>query len=218
METNKTLSIIANEMIQKDYQWKLVPFNDIVLTTPLPELDLTQVDLKKMESLLIVLSKKWNGAGLSANQIGLPSKVFVITLKNQDGTPFEKAYFNPTIEYASKETVLMEEGCLSRPGLWLRIQRPEVVRVRYWNSDGEEQVDECSGIVSRVVQHEYDHMIGSDFTKRVSKLKLDMAKKKQKKQIQKITRHIIQTQLSTTKINAKASTETAVAGPSHTYY
>ena len=76
---------------------------------------------------------------------------------------------------------MIEEGCLSYPGLWIKVTRPESIGVEYEDENGKVTRDNLNGLQCRIFQHEYDHMEGSDFTKKVSKLKLDMAIKKQKK-------------------------------------
>jgi peptide deformylase len=151
-----------------------------MLKTPPAEWDFsntTPEDAAKLALILIESSDALQGAGLSANQIGINQKAFAITLVD---TPKYVA-FNPVIEESSEEVVLMEEGCLSRPGLWLKVARPKMVRVKYMNAIGEEVRAELDGYHSRVFQHEYDHMLGMDFTQRVSSLKLQMGLKKLKK-------------------------------------
>ena len=76
---------------------------------------------------------------------------------------------------------MIDEGCLSFPGLWVKVNRPETIEVEYEDENGEKVQRELYGLQSRIFQHEYDHMEGSNFTEKVSKLKLDMAIKKQKK-------------------------------------
>ena len=77
--------------------------------------------------------------------------------------------------------MLINEGCLTYPGLWIKVSRPESIGVEYEDENGEVIKDNLSGLQCRIFQHEYDHMEGSDFTKKVGKLKLDIALKKQKK-------------------------------------
>jgi peptide deformylase len=161
----------------------LIPWNDPRLKTPPKLWDFKQPleEAAKLGLLLIKVANKLNGAGLSANQIGIDAKVFAITVVQN----YHYAVFNPEILESSENTILMEEGCLSRPGLWLKISRPEKIKVKYFTFKGEEVHTELSGYHSRVFQHEYDHMLGIDFTQRVSKLKLDMALKKLHKQLVK---------------------------------
>jgi peptide deformylase len=80
---------------------------------------------------------------------------------------------------------MMDEGCLTYPGLWIKVKRPDGIEVSYEDENGEKQEKAMFGLTCRVFQHEYDHMQGLDFTRKVSKLRLDMAKKRQKKQIKK---------------------------------
>lgn len=158
----------------------LLNFDDPHLRKPCEPWDFeknTTEDAAKIGTLLIETSNKLGGAGLSANQIGLPHKVFAMTVVDTE----QYAVFNPEILEVSKNEILAEEGCLSVPGLWIKVKRPEIVKVRYFTFKGEEIKATLSGITSRVFQHEYDHMLGIQFTQRVSKLKFDMAIKKYKK-------------------------------------
>jgi peptide deformylase len=72
----------------------------------------------------------------------------------------------------------MDEGCLTWPGLWLKVERSEGIRCVYNDVDGELVQVEMHGLESRIFQHEYDHMEGTNFTQRVSKLKLNMAQRR----------------------------------------
>ena len=91
------------------------------------------------------------------------------------------ACFNPQILTISKKKVLMDEGCLSYPGLWLKVSRPDGVEVSYEDENGELHKKAMFGLECRVFQHEYDHMEGTDFTQKVSNLKLNMALKRLEK-------------------------------------
>jgi peptide deformylase len=162
---------------------ELISWDDPLLTSPQEEWDFKKYPLEeaaKLGLLLIETSKKLNGAGLSANQIGLPYKVFVLTAEETFDLP-SMALFNPEILESSEDTNIMTEGCLSRPNLWLLVKRPTVIKVKYQTFKGEEIKTTLNGYLSRVFQHEYDHMLGIDFTQRVSREKLKRAIKKQKK-------------------------------------
>jgi peptide deformylase len=82
----------------------------------------------------------------------------------------------------------MKEGCLSYPGLWLMIRRPVTCALKYYNEENEEVVEEFSGIPARVVLHEYDHMVGQNFTMRASKLKIQRALKSMDKKVKNYKR------------------------------
>ena len=75
----------------------------------------------------------------------------------------------------------MEEGCLSFPGLYFKVKRPSVVSVQYLDIEQKECIIKLEGLHARVFLHEYDHLQGITFDQRISKLRLEMAKKKQEK-------------------------------------
>ena len=138
-----------------------------------------EIDRNKVKEDLIDSMKNYQGIGLSANQIGIMERVFVMysDVKKREII----ACFNPQILTISKKKVLMDEGCLSYPGLWLKVSRPDGVEVSYEDENGELHKKAMIGLECRVFQHEYDHMEGTDFTQKVSNLKLNMALKRLKK-------------------------------------
>lgn len=119
------------------------------------------------------------GVGLSACQIGINTRVFVI------GDPGNEAsiipVFNPKIVHYSDEEVVMEEGCLSFPGLFVRVKRPTHIRARFANLLGEVDVANFTGFTARVFQHEYDHMDGMVFTRRAQRHEVERGYRQQKK-------------------------------------
>ena len=94
--------------------------------------------------------------------------------------------FNPEILEESNIMVTIEEGCLTYPGLFVKIRRPDRISVKFEDEIGEEHTDELEGLMCRVFQHELDHMDGIDFTSRAGKLALDIAKRKRNKGIRKL--------------------------------
>ena len=120
------------------------------------------------------------GIGLSANQVGLNGQIFVMKPHLlEDNTPL--TVINPIIDKVSVNTELMPEGCLSHPDLYLKVARPKGLVVKFLDIDAKECIMELYDIDARCFLHEYDHLQGIEFTNRVSRLKLDMAKKKQTK-------------------------------------
>ena len=138
---------------------------------PLDPLELAS-DLK--ESMI-----EHRGLGLSACQIGLPWKVFVAGDPNDPDNI--KVFFNPKIVSSSENIVLMEEGCLSYPGLFIKVKRPDSIRIRYARSSGDITTDVFDGVPARVVQHEYDHMSGVIFKTRATKFHYEQAVRQKKK-------------------------------------
>lgn len=161
-------------IIRKD-QLKLVePTDPILHKTPEPfDFDKDGESAEMLANVLFEKMKQYGGAGLSANQVGLDLRVFVMGLDNT-----KICVFNPEILEYSAEEDHFNEGCLSYPGIMLNIKRPFKIRVRYHNEKNELIETDVTGLTARIFQHEFDHMNGTDFTTRVSKLKLDFAKKK----------------------------------------
>lgn len=124
---------------------------------------------------------KNHGIGLAANQIGLTKRVFCMGSDTISGFAKPFALFNPKIVEISKEQVLDTEGCLSYPGLFLKIKRPDWVLVEYQNAAGEYNLIKVDGYMSKCVQHEIDHLDGVCFVDKVSQMKLKLALNKIRK-------------------------------------
>jgi len=158
--------------------FKLLESDNPILKVKLEDCN-PELNRQEIKDNLIETMQHYEGIGLSANQIGVMERVFV--MYNHVETKQIIACFNPKIIKEGEEKVLIDEGCLSFPGLWVKVNRPETIEVEYEDENGEKVQRELYGLQSRIFQHEYDHMEGSNFTEKVSKLKLDMAIKKQKK-------------------------------------
>ena len=137
------------------------------------------LDRQKLKDDLIECMEKNNGVGLSANQVGISERAFVMysDVKKKEII----ACFNPFITEHSDQKIKMDEGCLTWPGLWLLVERPEGIVCNFEDETGEHVQCTMHGLESRIFQHEYDHMEGTNFTRRVSRLRFDMAQKKSKK-------------------------------------
>ena len=162
--------------------FKLIENTNTALTIPLSGCS-EDMNRQEMKDNLIETMEHFNGIGLSANQCGVMERVFVMysDVKKKEII----ACFNPKIETESDEEIFMDEGCLTYPGLWLKIKRSDGIEVTYEDENGEKQARAMFGLECRIFQHEYDHMEGINFTKKVSKLRLDMARKRQLKQAKK---------------------------------
>lgn len=124
------------------------------------------------------------GIGLAAPQIGLDIRLVVINLDIiSDDLPeykgYIKTFINPHIlEYDDTETELMEEGCLSVPGIHESVRRPTRIHVKYQDENFEEHEEWVEGYLARVMQHEFDHLEGTMFIDRLSMLRKQMIKGK----------------------------------------
>ena len=105
-----------------------------------------------------------NGVGLSANQIGIEERAFVMMIDIDLQETI--TCFNPKIIKESKDEVVMEEGCLSYPEMHLDISRPRSIIVKYEDEGKSIFKRRLDGYIARIFLHEYDHMEGIDFTQR----------------------------------------------------
>ena len=158
-------------------QSAIAPFNNDMLK------DEGFKDRKELSDKMFETMKKYGGIGLSANQVGLPFNMFVLGDHPDIEKGLKMTCFNPMIISSSVEEETMKEGCLTFPFVFLSITRPRKVVVKYEDENGDLKEGSLDGMISRVFQHEYDHMLGKTFVDGVSKLKLDMAYKKAEKQM-----------------------------------
>ena len=102
------------------------------------------------------------GIGLAANQVGANKSIFVIDISNVEGYENSKplTLINPEIINYSEEKIIFEEGCLSIPDMRAEVERPESIRISYYDTDLKEQTLNAKKLLSRVMQHEYDHLNG----------------------------------------------------------
>jgi len=161
-------------------QTAIAPFDDAMLK------DEGFKDRKELADKMFEAMKKYGGIGLSANQVGLPFNMFVMGDHPNLENGMKLTCFNPMIISKSEEEVVMEEGCLTFPFLFLKITRPRKVVVKYTDENNELKEGQLDGMMSRVFQHEYEHMLGRTFTEHASKLKLDRAYKKAEKLMDKV--------------------------------
>ena len=164
-------------------QSAIAPFNDDMLKEENQPKDLVFKDRKHLSEKMFDAMKKYGGIGLSANQVGLPFNMFVLGDHPDLEKGLKMTCFNPMIISASADQVMMKEGCLTFPFVFLNISRPRKVTVKYEDENGDLKEGHLDGMFSRIFQHEYDHMLGKTFVDGVSKMKLDMAYKKAEKQM-----------------------------------
>ena len=156
-------------------QTAIAPFTDNMLK----EHDFK--DRKELTEAMFTCMNKFHGIGLTANQVGLPFNMFVAGGHPSIDGGKAIAMYNPVLLSVGVEELMMKEGCLTYPFLFLNIKRPITVNAVYEDDDGKEIRKEFSGLFSRIYQHEFDHTMGITFVEKVSKLKFDMAKKKAEK-------------------------------------
>ena len=158
---------------------KLVYYPDPILDTELADFDLEnpQYDPKQLKEDMTKIMLESHGIGLSACQVGLNFKAFVMGDSPENAT----IHINPTVLQYTEETVTEIEGCLSFPNMYVKIKRPKEILAEFYNENLEKQTAKISGYSARCYLHELDHCLGITMKDRVSKLKWDMAQKKARK-------------------------------------
>ena len=140
-------------------------------------------ELKALVQNMFETNERADGVGLAAPQIGLPIRVVIVDLRPlaedmPEYADFKRAYINGYIVEEEGETILMDEGCLSLPGIHEKVPRAEKVRIQYVDEDFVEHDEWVEGFLARVIQHEFDHLDGKVFTDRISPLRRQMNKAK----------------------------------------
>ncbi|NPA40561.1 MAG: peptide deformylase [Thermodesulfobacteria bacterium] len=136
--------------------------------------------LKKIIDQMAETMYKAKGLGLAANQVAIPQRFFIIDIAQKEGKPKLEVYINPVILEAEGSTVY-EEGCLSIPGYYAKVERYEKIFIKAYDLDGKEFERELTGLHAIAFQHEYDHIEGILFIDRLSPLKQRLFKKWWKK-------------------------------------
>jgi peptide deformylase len=156
-----------------------------ILTAPDPRLQAVSADVETVTDEIRKLADDMaesmyaaDGIGLAAIQIGVAKRVLVIDLDQKEGKRNPVAYINPKILWASEETSVFEEGCLSVPEIWDDVERPARIKCEYLDRDGKKQQLEADGLLATCLQHEMDHLNGVLFIDHLSRLKKSMALRK----------------------------------------
>lgn len=162
--------------------FKLVDFYDSILRKPTIPWDLSDKDKTVQLTFgLIDVLEEHSGLGLSANQVGLPWRVCIFNMGSEIWS-----MFNPEIIERSLVPSQYQEGCLSYPGLYLKLNRAEWVKVKFQDMDGNWIEQRFDGLTAVCIQHEIDHLDGIVYTDKISPIKLDQAKRKVKKNLKKM--------------------------------
>lgn len=130
----------------------------------------------------MVESIRGTGIGLAAPQVGRNERFFVVQI--EEGKPFY--FINPEIIGTSEGLSSYEEGCLSIPGVYGDIKRPEAIQVQAWNRRGRPFTIEAEGLMATCIQHEYDHLNGILFMDHLSDRKKAKLLKKYMKQVESV--------------------------------
>ena len=160
-----------------------------ILTEPNPTLrqkslkvDQVDKDLQKLMDDMLETMYAAPGIGLAAIQVGVPKRVIVLDIAPKDGPRNPMFFVNPEIIKKSDNNSTYEEGCLSVPGQFAEIDRPDKCHIKYLDYHGQSKEIKAEGMLATCIQHEMDHLEGILFIDYLSKLKKSMIIKKLSKQ------------------------------------
>ena len=163
----------------------IVSYGNSILKKKTQEINASYPQLQELIDNMFESMYAANGVGLAAPQINLNIRLFTV-----DASPFaeddplakgfKKVFINPVILERTGEDILFEEGCLSFPGLHEGIIRKADIRIKYFDENFNEFEEAYSGIRSRIIQHEYDHLEGILMIDHLSNLKKMILKRRLK--------------------------------------
>ncbi|PSB14377.1 peptide deformylase [filamentous cyanobacterium CCP1] len=152
---------LANPPLQLHY------LGDRVLRQPAKRISKVDDDIRKLARQMLQTMYSEDGIGLAAPQVGVHKQLIVVDCEPDEAATPAIVLINPVITKFSRDTCVIQEGCLSIPKVFLDVTRPEVIEVSYKDENGRPQKMTAKGLLSRVIQHEIDHLNGVMFVDRV---------------------------------------------------
>lgn len=146
---------------------KLHYLGDRVLRQPAKRISKIDDEVRLLVKQMLQTMYTEDGIGLAAPQVGINKQLLVVDIALDDPTKPPYVLINPVITKQGSEVCVIQEGCLSIPGVFLDVTRPDVIEVSYKDENGRPQKLIASGLLSRVIQHEMDHLNGVMFVDRV---------------------------------------------------
>ena len=167
----------------------VIGYGNPILKRKSKEITGSYPDLKELISNMYDTMYSAKGVGLAAPQIGKSIKIFIIDtspflkidddeIKDYEVSSVKQAFINPTILDETGEFWSFEEGCLSIPHIREEVKRKSFIKIEYYDENFNYRKDDFSGIVARVIQHEYDHIQGILFTDKLTSFKKRLLKSK----------------------------------------
>lgn len=158
---------------------------------PVLRLKTQKIKYSEIENIQLLINDMWdtmynaNGVGLAAPQIGISKSIFIAdfsffkeekNFNKNELINFKQVFINPKIIKENGADFIYSEGCLSIPNITEDVKRKEKLKINFLNEMFEPKQMNCSGIIARVIQHEYDHLQGVLFTDKISQSSLDLIK------------------------------------------
>ncbi len=148
-------------------------------------------DMQKLMDDMLETMYAAPGIGLAAIQVGVPKRIIVLDIQQKEGQKNPLFFVNPEIIEKSKNLTTYEEGCLSVPGQFAEIDRPDQCHIKYLDYHGNKKEMKAEGMLATCIQHEMDHLEGILFIDYLSKLKKTMIIKKLSKQKKELERIVV---------------------------
>ena len=170
--------------LKKKESYPIVVYGNPILKKEAEDIEKDEIDIKQLVADMFETMYHARGCGLAAPQIGKSINIFVIdTTEMEDDpniTPVKQAFINAEITDRTGTDEMFKEGCLSVPGINEDVIRKSTITITYLDEDFVEHTQTFDGMPARVIQHEYDHIMGKTFIDRLSPFKRTLLKGKLK--------------------------------------
>ena len=154
--------------------YEIKKYGETVLREIAQEVDKIDDEILEILDNMVETMHSAKGVGLAAPQVGISKRIFVC----DQGDGVVRKVINPVITPLTEKLMDYEEGCLSVPGIYKKVQRPEKIKIEYLNEKGESVTEEVEGFLAIIMQHEYDHLNAVLFVDKVSPMAKRMISKK----------------------------------------
>lgn len=154
--------------------YEIKKYGETVLREIAQEVDKIDDEILEILDNMVETMHSAKGVGLAAPQVGISKRIFVC----DQGDGVVRKVINPVITPLTEKLMDYEEGCLSIPGIYKKVQRPEKIKIEYLNEKGESVTEEVEGSLAIIMQHEYDHLNAVLFVDKVSPMAKRMISKK----------------------------------------
>lgn len=154
--------------------YEIKKYGETALREIAQEVDKIDDEILEILDNMVETMHSAKGVGLAAPQVGISKRLFVC----DQGDGVVRKVINPVITPLTEKLMDYEEGCLSIPGIYKKVQRPEKIKIEYLNEKGESVTEEVEGSLAIIMQHEYDHLNAVLFVDKVSPMAKRMISKK----------------------------------------
>ena len=161
-------------------QLTILRYPDVRLHTIAKPVGVVDARVRQLAADMFETMREAAGIGLAATQVNVHERLIVIDISENHDEPL--VLINPDIVWASEETRIGDEGCLSVPGIYDGVERSIAIKVQALDLDGKLQTHSAEGMLAVCIQHEMDHLIGKVFVEYLSPLKRNRIKTKMIKQ------------------------------------